>query len=252
MSGQAILVHNTNNHNDIGTDPDLHSSTKEYANRFSGETGKWILQRQTESILKLIAPLEPKSILDVGGGHGQVICPLLRNGYHCKLYASSSNAMQMVRDLIDEMKLQCTFGSFERFAINDRSADVVVSLRIVSHMLDWRLFVSELCRVADKAVVIDFPTFRSLNILGAVMFPLKKLIEGNTRRYTTFWDSEIEQEFIKHGFQMTGEVRQFFWPLGVHRALKRANVSSILELIADLLGIRKIFGTPVVVRFERV
>ena len=44
--------------------------------------------------------------------------------------------------------------------IADRSFDLAVSLRVLMHTPDWRQCVAELCRVARRRVIVDFPARR--------------------------------------------------------------------------------------------
>ncbi len=237
---------------DIGIYPDLHSSTKEYAARFSGATGAWLLAAQTRALLSLIAPHNPDSIIDIGGGHAQCLTPLLEHGFNPHLYASSSDALGIASSLVSLNRIHVQLGSLENIDLKDRQYQCVVSLRILSHMRDWQRFIAELCRVSSQDVIIDYATYRSFNLLGGALFMLKKLVEGNTRHFLTFWDSQIDDEFAKHGFKRTGDIRLLFFPLGLHRALKNVRLSSKFELLADLASLRNSFGSPVIARFERV
>jgi len=237
---------------DIGAYPDLHSSTNEYAARFSGGTGAWLIAAQSRALLSLIAPRNPTSIVDIGGGHAQCLMPLLEHGFNPHLYASSEQALGVSSALVSSSKIHVLLGSLEKLDIQDRQYQCVLSVRILSHMQDWRRFIAELCRVSSQDVIIDYATYRSFNILGGALFQLKILVEGNTRHFLTFWDSQIDEEFSRHGFRRTRDVRLLFWLLGLHRALKSVQISSKLELFADLASLRSAFGSPVVARFERI
>ena len=101
----------------------------------------------------------------------------------------------------------------------DESFDIALSYRLLSHVTRWPDLVRELCRVARRAVLVDYPTFRSVNAVAEPLFALKKGVEGNTRPFTVFGDAEIEAAFAAHGFHPTGRRPQFFWPMALHRAL---------------------------------
>ena len=49
---------------------DIHTSSEEYADRFSGPAGAWMLGVQEKIALRLLRRFEDVSVLDVGGGHG--------------------------------------------------------------------------------------------------------------------------------------------------------------------------------------
>ena len=117
-------------------------------------------------------------------------------------------------------------GSFEFRACDlvdlpypDRTFDVVVSLRLLAHVERWRELVAELCRVASRAVILDYSDSRSFNQLYGPLFSWKKAVEGNTRTYQIFKPGEVAAEAARHGFGRPAERRQFFLPMVVHRAL---------------------------------
>ncbi len=56
----------------------------------------------------------------------------------------------------------------------DRSFDLVVSFRLLPHVDEWSDLIAELCRVADKAVIVDYPDIRSFNFLSKFFFQRKK------------------------------------------------------------------------------
>jgi hypothetical protein len=61
--------------------PDVESSTDSYAARFAGSLGDWFLERQAASVIRLLSALECRSVLDIGGGHGQLTGTLRGAGY---------------------------------------------------------------------------------------------------------------------------------------------------------------------------
>ena len=62
--------------------PDIHSSSDEYAKRFSGEFGEFALGVQGKLTLTILQNHDDiKTILDVGGGHGQLMPFIKDKGY---------------------------------------------------------------------------------------------------------------------------------------------------------------------------
>lgn len=239
----------------INNTPDIHSSSLEYSTRFSGALGTWLLKVQEEATFNLITKHlhqpEPKNIkiCDIGGGHAQITMPLIKAGYlNIDVYGSSVNAFekldQEVSNNSDSEKIKKLIGSFENFAISDKTYDLVTCFRIISHINDPKNLIKELCRISNQAVVIDYATIHSVNFLSYIMFPLKKLVEKNTRYFHLFTTNEIKKEFEKNGFKVVEEVGQFLFPMALHRMLKNVKFSSVLESIVGKLGINGIFGSP--------
>jgi hypothetical protein len=133
----------------------------------------------------------------------------------------------------------------------DRAFTVVLSYRLLPHADDWRRLVAELCRVAERAVLVDYPTSRSVNAVAEPLFRLKRGVEGDTRRFTVFRDHEVRDAFAAAGFGVTARRGQFALPMALHRAVGRAGVSRLLEGAARGLGLTALLGSPVILRAER-
>lgn len=58
---------------------DIETSSDDYASRFAGATGAWMLDVQRDATIRLMGD-DTDSILDVGGGHGQLARPLCETG----------------------------------------------------------------------------------------------------------------------------------------------------------------------------
>ena len=232
-------------------DADQETSSEGYARRFAGSVGRFFLDRQARTTLELAAPWPGASLLDVGGGHGQVAGPLAQAGYAVTVGGSAPVCGERVRPLVEAGRARFETVDLLRLPFPDRSFDLVLSYRLLPHVARWPELVAELCRVARQAVIVDYPTARSVNRMAAPLFSLKKGVEGNTRPFTVFADSEIEAAFANHGFRPSARRPQFFWPMALHRALGLAPLSRALEGTATLLGLRRLFGSPVILRLER-
>lgn len=232
--------------------PDIASSTEDYASRFKGETGEWLLKVQERGTLAMLKGLEQGTVLDVGGGHAQNLPCLSERGYPVTVFGSTQECSQRIRKYIDNGKAAFVTGNLVALPFRDRQFDIVISYRMVTHLIGWKKFLSELCRVSDRSVIIDFPSIRSVNVLSDAMFLLKKKIEKNTRTYTIFSEREIVQEFQKNGFSKKDKVPQFFMPMVFHRALKSRKLSEFSERLIKGTGLTGWFGSPVIIRFDRV
>lgn len=232
---------------------DIHSASDEYASRFVGSTGEWLLSVQEEILLKLVGK-EHLTILDVGGGHGQTAIPLVCNGHHATVLGSEENALHrvLVNSKQEHLTIQTATGSLLEIPFPDKSFDVVICFRIVSHTPHWEQLLKELCRVSNHSVIIDYPTYKSVNVLSKFLFSAKKKIEGNTRTFTTFYDREITSVIEKAGFKVEAQIGQFFFPMALHRMLKKPRISQMLEGLAGVFGIRKSFGSPIILKATRL
>jgi 2-polyprenyl-3-methyl-5-hydroxy-6-metoxy-1,4-benzoquinol methylase len=231
-------------------DADVHASSAEYAKRFAGSTGSWFLKIQTDILLSMVST-DTESILDIGGGHGQTAIPLHRAGKSVTVLGSSSACTGQLSREIDAGCVSFKVGNLIELPYGPRSFDTAVSFRLISHCSNWRILISEMCRVADHTVIFDYPSWGSVNICTPLLFRVKRKIEGNTRRYTLFTTSELKREFAKHGFRCTSVRKQFFFPMGIHRALRSPAISRLLEGCAASFGLTRLLGSPIIIRFER-
>lgn len=236
---------------DINEMPDLHSSSVEYARRFSGPVGEWFLSVQERAFLSLLGNGTGRGLLDVGGGHGQIAGVANRVGFDVTVLGSKNCFSESAQALFNKGGCSFKVGSLLSLPFVDRQFEVVTCFRQIAHMSDWRRLIAELCRVSGGTVIIDYPPLRSFNFFLPLLFFIKKRIEQNTRKFIFFSDRQIFEEFAKNGFEVEGRVAQFFIPMGLHRLMKMPRVSVFLEKIFSKLGLVQLFGSPVILKMNR-
>ncbi len=230
---------------------DIHTSSDEYAGRFAGKIGTWMLGVQERTTLDFLKSSGAKTVLDVGGGHGQLARPLVRDGYHVTVIGSMPECAHRIEDLIAVNKCRFEVGNVIALPHPDKSFDAVISFRLVMHCEQWPQLISEFCRVAKKVVIIDYPTSQSVNSIAPALFGAKKKLEKNTREWRMFRHDEILGEFAKNGFREANRTGQFFFPMVLHRVLKMQLVSAVLEGVTRALGLNRRWGSPVIVSLTR-
>ena len=230
---------------------DVETSSEGYARRFAGPVGRYFLERQAEDTLDLLRPFPAASVLDVGGGHAQLTGPLVEAGYAVTVLGSDASCEERLRQWTAAGRARFLAGDLVAPPLPDRSFEVVLSYRLLPHISRWPELVAGLARLARRAVIVDYPTRRSVNAAAFLLFRLKKGVEGSTRPFTVFSDAEIEGAFAAHGFAPTGRRPQFFFPMALHRGLRSAGIARSLEGTASLLRMTRAFGSPVILRLER-
>jgi SAM-dependent methyltransferase len=232
-------------------DADVETSSDAYARRFAGPLGEYFLEVQSRLTLDLLAPWPGARVLDVGGGHGQTIGALVESGFDVTVLGSAASCEDRVSHWTRGGRARFETGELAAPPFEDRSFDVVLSYRLLPHAYDWSALVGGLTRTARHAVVIDYPTTRSVNSISRTLFGLKKSVEGDTRRFTVFRDADVEAAFASRGFAATARRPQFVFPMALHRATGSAGLARALEGAAGALGLRAAFGSPVILRMER-
>jgi 2-polyprenyl-3-methyl-5-hydroxy-6-metoxy-1,4-benzoquinol methylase len=230
---------------------DIESSTDAYADRFRGATGEWMLATQERITLEYIASSDGSTVLDVGGGHGQLARPLCKKGHHVTVLGSDASCRKRIADLADNGRCTFVVGDVINLPFEDRSFDTDISFRMLTHCGAWPQLVAELCRVARQAVVVDYPTKQSLNAIAPMLFAAKKNLEGNTRHWRLFRHAEVLSAFEANGFPGMARRGQFFLPMVMHRALRCRGLSNGMERICAALGLTPAWGSPVILKATR-
>lgn len=231
---------------------DIETATANYAARFSGAAGEYFLARQTAISLDLLRHLPGATVLDVGGGHGQLAEPLVQNGYAVTVTGSDDSCrLRLDQRLAPGSFTYLTCDSLA-LPFADRSFDVVMAFRLLPHVTRWREIIAEMCRVADKCVIVDYPDRRSTNILYELLFKMKKKMEGNTRPFTLFSRAEIAASVGENGFVRPLFRPEFLLPMVIHRKVGNKTLSTAVETCCRLTGLTQLFGSPIIIRSDRL
>ncbi len=231
---------------------DIETSSPTYAGRFAGPAGEWMLARQAELVLGFMKRHPGATVLDVGGGHGQLAIPLARAGYRVTVAGSDASCRQMIDEAVTRGEITFDIADLLHLPYADKQFDVVTCIRFLAHCERWEEAVRELCRVARKAVIVDYPTLRSLNAFSRPLFALKKGIEKTTRPFRLFRRGAVNQAFAGRGFRLIAGRPQYFWPMVLHRMLKRPGLSRLLEALPRALGLTILLGSPVLALYEEM
>lgn len=228
-------------------DCDVHSSSEKYAQRFPGELGKYFLDRQWELVSAGIPQDRPLKILDVGGGHAQVVERLAGGPHSITVVGSENVCAERLKSWLSKGQCKFEIGNFYDLPFADKSFDLVVSLRQTAHIANHQQFINELCRVSRERVIIDYAPYCSFNILYPLLFWLKKYIEKGTRLFLIHSCADISRCFRSSGFILYSKQSQFLWPMGLHRAVNNVLFSRFLEGLMQRLGLTRLFGSPTIV-----
>ncbi len=230
---------------------DIETSSEDYATRFAGAIGAWLLQVQETATLNMVAAYPGAKILDVGGGHGQLTNALIEQDYDVTVLGSAEVCKARIQPYLARGQCKFQVGNVLNMPYLDNSFDVVISYRFLAHVTQWQQFLKELARVAGKAVIVDYPTVRSANAIAPALFKFKKGLEGNTRPFVCYVERDITDFYQSIGWGQSQRYAQFFWPMVLHRKLGQPNISTTLEQVPRLLGLASLFGSPVIAKFEQ-
>jgi len=233
--------------------PDIETASDQYALRFTGPVGEWFVATQGSTTLDLLADLPTGArVLDVGGGHAQLTPYLIEAGYEVTVAGSTDECANRVRPWLDSGRCQFQRADLSALPFEDRSFGAALAFRLMAHVESPLLLLAELCRVADVAVIVDYASTRSFNLLAGATFRAKRKVEGDTRPFRTSTPAQVREWFECSGFGLAATQPQFFLPMAFHRMASSKGVSRATEAAARFLQLTKWFGSPVIVRADRV
>ena len=227
---------------------DIETSNDDYATRFRGAAGEFMLDVQERITLDFLKALKPADVLDVGGGHGQLAIPVADQGIPITVLGSDASCSHRIRDIVEDGRCTFTVGNVINLPYPDDAFDVVICFRLVTHCTRWPELIRELCRVARRAVIVDYPTSQSVNAIAPALFNAKKKLEVNTRHWELFRHHQILESFAEAGFGQARVKKQFFLPMVLHRMLKCRPLSAGLEGLCRGLGLTRLWGSPVIIQ----
>ena len=225
-----------------GQAPDVESASAQYAARFEGSVGRWLLDVQSEGVERLMGDASVDRILEVGGGHAQLAAVLRpRCGLLIEQGSERGCALRL-RALTGTIPF--VESDLERLPFADRSVDLVVAVRLLAHVSRPDAFLAECARVAERSILVDFPSWRSVNALTGLLFGWKRSVEHDTRPYRLYRPGEVEDLLKPHGFLFATAFPQFFWPMVLHRMIGHVDISRFLEWVPRRLGVTRLVGSP--------
>src|SRR4029453_5077602 len=118
-----------------------------YARRFAGPVGAWFLEVQARTTRELLAPWPQASVLDVGGGHGQLLGPLLDAGHHVTVYGSGEACRERIEGRLDGTRARFLAGDLLRAPWPAGAFDVVLSYRLLPPVAAWGGVLGGRCRL---------------------------------------------------------------------------------------------------------
>jgi SAM-dependent methyltransferase len=155
------------------------------------------------------------------------------------------------RAVEEHLNVHFLTGDAHRLEFGDRSFDVVISLRVLMHADDWRRSLAELCRVAARLVIVDYPSATSFAALQAGFRRLTHALGAQTEPYRVLTDRGVSRALQASGFRVRAAHRQFFLPIALHKAIGSERFSLLSRTLSERTGLLRLFGTPVTIVAER-
>jgi ubiquinone/menaquinone biosynthesis C-methylase UbiE len=221
--------------------------------RFGGPIGEYVAGSQARVLANMVGRIKDRSIVDVGTGTGRAAILMARGGARVTAVDASEEMLEVARKrAIDEqLKIRFVRGDAHALRFADREFDVAICLRVLMHAPDWQQCLGELCRVAERLVIFDYPAAMSVALVESVSRRLVHALGARTEAYRVFSDRSIHQTLEHSNFRVRSVHRQFVMPIQFHKAIGSRKFTIWSEDVLDRLGLLKRFGSPVTVVAER-
>jgi ubiquinone/menaquinone biosynthesis C-methylase UbiE len=221
--------------------------------RFGGPIGDLVATTQARVLVNFIGRVQQCDVLDVGTGTGRAALLLARGGARVTAVDASEAMLEVARAraAAEGTSVRFQLGDAHALDFPDRSFDAVVCLRVLMHSPRWRACVSELCRVAGRLVIVDYPAAASFALLESVWRRLMHGVGATTEPYRVFTDRAVADAFAHAGFRIRSVHRQFVLPIALHKAVGSRRLTIAVESWLERAGLLSILGSPVSIVAER-
>jgi ubiquinone/menaquinone biosynthesis C-methylase UbiE len=220
--------------------------------RFGGPIGEYIRQAQESAVFSALPDVSGWSVIDVGAGTGRFTFPFLQKGANVTACDASEHMLEVLRSKADEQsRLQTQIVDAHNLPFPDRSFDCAISFRILMHLPDWKMALTELCRVTKDWLAFDFPPKRGFLMLAPMFHIVKRNFTKNYQPYRVLPVCEIREHLKSQGFEIQDVDHGFFLPIVVHRILASARFSRASEKFFSSAGLTRHFGSPVTIFARR-
>jgi ubiquinone/menaquinone biosynthesis C-methylase UbiE len=230
--------------------------------RFSGPIGEYLLETQESLLVEAFKPLATSDaegaltgahVLDVGTGTGRAAIGLARAGATVVGVDASSEMLEVARERAAAAGVPVTFdvGDAHALPFPEKHFDGAVSLRVLMHTPDWSRCVGELCRVARRRVMVDFPSLSSLAAIESGARHLRRAAGRPVEAYRVMSERSVVGAFETHGFRVVRVHRQFVLPIALHKKIGSIAFTRGSERALAAVGLLWLAGSPVTMVAER-
>jgi len=221
--------------------------------RFGGPIGEYVAASQARVLANMVGRINDRSIVDVGTGTGRAAILMARGGARVTAVDASEQMLDVARQRAADQQLTIRFlrGDAHALQFADREFDVAICLRVLMHAPDWQRCLGELCRVAERLVIFDYPAVMSAALLESMSRRVVQTVGARTEAYRVFTDRAIGQALLRSNFRVRSTHRQFVMPIQFHKAIGSRRFTIWSEDLLDRVGLLKRFGSPVTVVAER-
>ena len=180
-------------------DADVETSSADYARRFAGAVGAWFLDVQARITLDLLAAARARACSRSAAATASSRGPLAEAGHAVTVHGSAGACGQRVQPSWTRAARASRRATCCALPWPDRAFDVVLAFRLLPHVERWRELVGRAGRVARRAVIVDYPTRRSVNAVSGALFGAEEGGRGEHAAVSRLLRREIAEAFAARG-----------------------------------------------------
>ena len=216
--------------------------------RFRGPIGSMVAAERQRVLANMIGRIHERTILDVGTGFGRTAITLALGAAEVTAIDSSEALLDEARRRAAAQMVKVAFlqGDPHALQFKPRAFDVVVCMGVLQSARDWHQCLGEACRVADRLVIFDYPSSRSV----ALVHSAARRLFGR-ERYRVLARGAVEQMLQRSNYRVRSVHRQYVLPMWFYHAIGSRRFTARLEDMLDRMGLLKRWGTPVTICAER-
>ena len=221
--------------------------------RFGGPIGRYLFETQARLLDDWLAPLDGRSVLDVGTGTGRAAIGLAVGGADVSGVDASAEMLQVAkrRAAANDVRVGFARADAHHLPAASRSVDAAISLRVLMHTIDWPVCIAELCRVARWRAIVDFPAAFSFAALESGARRAAQSLGRPVEAYRVIPENTVRSAFAAHGFRVVHVHREFVLPINVHKRVNSLRFTTVVERALAGVGLLRALGSPVTMVAER-
>ncbi len=227
------------------------------ATRFAGEIGRFFDEIQQREIFSFLEGIDTTdfTVLDLGAGGGRISLPFYRKQFPVVSVDASAQMLGVFKEKLEgesEGEILLVQGDAHQLPFSDGAFELVVSARMILHVIDWKSAIRQMCRVSSRLVIFDIPSITSVAWIHRQLLKVRSIFRDDTQLYNVF---SLKRDIIPLledcGFELIAYSKELVLPFKLHRKLNNPGFTRRVEGLLGSMGLTRLFGSPITLLARR-